>query len=310
MTTTTASPYAPLPQVGHIAALPPVHQPQPEAQPTTSAAGRRSFKSFVEAMDDFSFDRRDVAGMRQVLQMQEDNRRAQAAAPSQPVSNVASFAPQGPQPDVPVVRGWTEQPEVPSVANNASALPRLPSFAAGPSADLPRLPANGAAPKAASIPASELPRLQPSSGRIAATMHFAPQPATPAAADPAAYPYVGRADQRAPATANPQTSSLPPQLQSPMIDQVREASRAGKRPGVSDEMRARFAANADRRRAPVAPMPPKLMAQEARWNRDAWPASVNTPRAETPSLPTAPATTAAQTASTDLPRLPTLPTSN
>jgi len=284
MTTTTASPYAQLPQVNKVAVLPNAQQPQPQAPAT--AAGRRSFRSFVDAMDDFNFDRRDVAGMRQMLAMQEDNQRARAAAqPAPPVANVASFAPGPVEPEIPVVQGL-------NLSNQANSdLPRLPTFAAGPSAELPRLPANGSAiaPKAASIPAAELPRLQPSSGRPVAIMSFAPQAANPLAA-------------------NPQTSSLPPHLQSPLVDQVRNTTRTGQRPGPSVEMRARFAANAERRRAPMAPMPPRLMAQEARWNRDAWPATVNSPRIEAPATQAAAA--APQAAASDLPRLPSLPSAN
>jgi hypothetical protein len=301
MTTTTASPYHQLPQVGQFAVLPSAQQPaaaQPQAQASTNAtstAGRRSFKSFVDAMDDFGFDRRDVAGMRQVLSMQADNQRAQAAGATPAVNNVASFAPQAAQPDIPVVRGWTEQSEAAPAASNAPELPRMPTFASGPSDSLPHLPANGSAiaPKAAAIPAAELPRLQPSSGRTVGVINFKTQPAANAAAS------------------NPQTSSLPSPLQSPMVDQVREATRAGQRPGVSEEMRARFAANAERRRGPVAPMPPKLMAQEARWNRDAWPAAVNQPRTQAPAAPTSAMamptlpTATAQPVSNDLPRLPT-----
>ncbi len=304
MTTTTASPYASLPQVNQSAVLPSPQQPQPQA----SAAGRRSFRSFVEAMDDFGFDRRDVAGMRQMLAMQEDNARvAAAAAPAAPAANIASFAPAPAEPDIPVVPGLklAGQGAAAPAATGAADLPRLPTFASGPSAGLPQLPANGAAaaPKAAPISAAELPRLQPSAGRTVGVINFAPQPvATPAAA-------------------NPQTSSLPPQLQSPLVDQVRGMTRSGQRPGVSEETRARFAANAERRRALTAPMAPRLMAQEARWNRDPWPATVNAPRID-PQPPAAPASqvsatavstaqaSATQAAASDLPRLPTLPQSN
>lgn len=290
MSTTTASPYAHLPQVNQLAVLPNNATQNPASQPSGTAAGRRSFRSFVEAMDDFSFDRRDVAGMRQILAMQEDNQRAQAAQPTPPVANVASFAPAPPEPELPVVPGLN----LTGQGGNAQALPRLPTFAAGPSADLPHLPTGGQAitPKSASIPATELPRLQPSSDRTVAVMTFAPQPQ----AQPAA---------------NPQTSSLPPQLQSPMIDQVRDATRTGRRPGISDEARARFAANSERRRAPVAPMPPRLVAQEARWNRDAWPATVSSTGAQPAQASAAPAAAAPSSATQtalDLPRLPTLPT--
>lgn len=296
MTTTTASPYAQLPQVNQVAVL--ANAQQPQAQPQTSAAGRRSFRSFVEAMDDFGFDRRDVAGMRQMLAMQEDNERARtAAAPAVPVANVASFAPAPAEPDIPVVRGLklAGQDSAAPAASGAADLPRLPTFAAGPSAGLPQLPPTGdaVAPKAAAIPAAELPRLKPSAGRTVGVINFTPQPAA------------------APAVANAQTSSLPPQLQSPLVDQVRGMTRSGQRPGPSDETRARFAANAERRRALTAPMAPRLMAQEARWNRDAWPATVNAPRIDPQTAPAA-ATQAptTQAAASDLPKLPTLPQTN
>jgi hypothetical protein len=108
------------PAAVHAAVLPAsVTQP---AQP--SFAARRSFKSFVEAMDDFGGDRRDVAGMRQMLAMQAENQRLAAARAAAPA--VSSFAPDRTEPEVPVVRGPARDSALPR-PSPASVLPSLPA---------------------------------------------------------------------------------------------------------------------------------------------------------------------------------------
>ncbi len=109
----------------------------------------------------------------------------------------------------------------------------------------------------------------------------------------------------------------PPQLRSPMVDQVRAATRGGTRPGLSEDAMARMKAAAERRKAMAPPMPPKLMAQEARWDRDAWTATVNGTTPATgagsvlPKLPQLPEAAVAQAAGVQqasvLPRLPGTP---
>ncbi len=102
-----------------------------------------------------------------------------------------------------------------------------------------------------------------------------------------------------------------------MVDQVRQATRSGTRPGLSEDAMARMKAAAERRKAMAPPMPPKLMAQEARWDRDAWTATVNGTAPATgagsvlPKLPQLPEAAVAQAAGAQqasvLPRLPGTP---
>ncbi|MCC7048579.1 MAG: hypothetical protein IT562_17825 [Alphaproteobacteria bacterium] len=291
MATHSTSPYANPAAVQTAVLQPPASQAN---QP--SAAAKRSFKSFVEAMDDFNCDRRDVAGMRQMLAMQEANAVA-AARPAAPVAS--SFAPQQAQPEVPVVRGPAHDAAPrPNPANVVSGLPSLPGNAlvsppAAPAEQvsaLPSLPAataDTAAPPMLVIdpakihPAALRADVAPGAERIVAYMPVKPSPAVmPAKA----------ADQ-----------GLPQPLQSPLVDEMRQATRAGTRPGLTDETMARFAAAAERKRMLSAPMPPRLMAQEARWNRDAWPATVRASGA------TAPTATASAEPAGVLPRLPGAP---
>jgi hypothetical protein len=325
-----------LPQVQasamQTAVLPP---PAAGASAPGAAAARRSFKSFVEAMDDFSFDRRDVAGMRQMLSMRADaERAAQTAARQAPQGAVLrSFAPDQGQPEVPVVRGPAAQPDAqaPSrpMADPYAAMPKLPSVsvpsvlppaASAPAAiqssvvpALPGLPQQTAAKAPAAdsgIPLLVLDpaKINPAAGNARGDriVGFMPISQTSAAA-----PVGADAATLASATAD---QNLPPQLRSPMVDQVRAATRGGTRPGLSEEAMARMNAAAERRRAMSPPMPPKLVAQEARWNRDAWTATVNgaapgtgTPSA-VPSLPQLPEASVAQASMAQqasvLPRLP------
>lgn len=314
-----------LPQVQASAMQAAVLPPPAASNGPGAAAQRRSFKSFVDAMDDFSFDRRDVAGMRQALAMREEaERAAQTAARQVPQGAVLrSFAPDQGQPDVPVVRGpaaqgqekapaiydpYAAMPKVNPQAMNASpfsvASPEGRAVQSGALPSLPGLPQQPAAP--APIAGADVPRLvidpakiNPAAGggrgeRIVGFMPIKQQTsAVPAAAAETTQQAALAADQ-----------DLPPQLRSPIVDQVRQATRSGTRPGLSEDAVARMNAAYERKRAMTPPVPPKLMAQEARWNRDAWGASVN----GLPSLPQAPETMAApasiaQQASV-LPRLP------
>lgn len=283
------------PAAVHAAVLPAsVTQP---AQP--SFAARRSFKSFVEAMDDFGGDRRDVAGMRQMLAMQAENQRLAAARAAAPA--VSSFAPDRTEPEVPVVRGPARDSALPR-PSPASVLPSLPAAAPVQTGTLPSLPPADAGTASAAAPVPMLvidpdkiapvvgaPGTGPATSRILA---YAPMRAG-APVQPAAEPAGG-------------DHAEPPQLRSPLVDQMREVTRSGPRPGLSDETMARFAAAAERRRTLSAPMPPRLQAQEARWNRDAWPATVSTARPATPraAVPQ-PTVAAAAEARGILPRLPT-----
>lgn len=328
-----------LPQVQasamQTAVLPP---PAAAASAPGAAAARRSFKSFVEAMDDFSFDRRDVAGMRQMLSMRaEAEQAAQTAAKQAPQGAVLrSFAPDQGQPEVPVVRGpapasqvQAPQAQTPkTLVDPYAAMPKLPSVsvptivpqAASPAAvqssavpALPGLPQQAAAK--APVTDSGIPllvldpaKINPAAGnpRGDRIVGFMPISQTSAAA-----PVGASAASTAAAAAD---QDLPPQLRSPMVDQVRAATRGGARPGLSEEAMARMNAAAERRRAMAPPIPPKLMAQESRWNRDAWTATVNgtAPAAGTPSvvpsLPQLPEASVAQASMAQqasvLPRLP------
>lgn len=262
--------------------------PPPAAQPQQSVAARRSFKSFVEAMDDFSGDRRDVAGMRQVLAMQEDNNRALAAQQEfqkqqQAASNARSFAPDQGQPDVPVVRGPAQPAAVqqsvlpsPYASATGNAMPRLPGASeTAPIGAVPRLPV--AAQPLESANAG--PSVVNTAGGPVPTLVIDPSKINPAAGPVpgskiVAFMPMNASAATAPAAAVSPDATLPAQLQSPLVDEVRNATRTGARPGLSDEAMARFSATADRKRSLTPPMPPKLMAQEARWNRDAWPATV------------------------------------
>ncbi|MCC6469453.1 MAG: hypothetical protein IT563_14115 [Alphaproteobacteria bacterium] len=306
MATHSTTPYANPAAVQTAVLQPPAAQNNQQ-----TAAAKRSFKSFVEAMDDFSGDRRDVAGMRQMLAMQEANAVA-AARSAVPVAS--SFAPQQAQPEVPVVRGPAQDaPPRPNPANVIPGLPGLPgngpvavpppqvSQSALPQAEqvsalpsLPAAPAESAASAAAPPmlvidpakihPATARFEAPASAERIVAYMPIQPNPAAASPAKPVS------ADQ-----------NLPQPLRSPLVDEMRQATRAGTRPGLTDETMARFAASAERKRMLSAPMPPRLMAQEARWNRDAWPATVRASNA------TPPTTTASADAAGVLPRLPAAP---
>ncbi|MBL8706600.1 MAG: hypothetical protein JNM30_17240 [Rhodospirillales bacterium] len=332
-----------LPQVQASAMQTAVLPPPAAASAPGAAAARRSFKSFVEAMDDFSFDRRDVAGMRQMLSMRaEAEQAAQTAAKQAPQGAVLrSFAPDQGQPEVPVVRGPAPQAQpqgqpqasARSMADPYAALPKLPSVSV-PSIVPP------AAGQAGSVQSSAVPAL-PSLPQQAAAQAVAKAPVTdsgipllvldpakinPAAGNPRGDRIVGfmpisQTSAAAPVGASAASTAaaaadqdLPPQLRSPMVDQVRAATRGGARPGLSEEAMARMNAAAERRRAMAPPMPPKLMAQESRWNRDAWTATVNgtAPAAGTPSvvpsLPQLPEASVAQASMAQqasvLPRLP------
>lgn len=293
MATPSTSPYA-NPLALQTAVL---HPPATQA-PQQSYAARRSFKSFVEAMDDFGGDRRDVAGMRQMLAMQEENRRLAAAQPPQPAAR--SFAPAQAEPEVPVVVRGQAPTGAPAASlpkpNIGNVVPGLPQAqpqvapAAVQSSALPALPAQGDPPVPTLV--IDPAKIKPAAGQL-----------------PSAHPAAQRIVAYAPMTAaappaSPADQALPAQLRSPVIDQVREATRAG-RPGVSDETMARFAAAAERRRGMAAPMPPRLQAQEARWNRDAWQATIATTR---PAQPRAAADATTPANAPVLPRLPAAPT--
>jgi hypothetical protein len=295
MASPSTSPYA-NPVAVQTAVLPP-----PATQPTQqTAAARRSFKSFVEAMDDFGGDRRDVAGMRQMLAMQAENERLLAARVAAPVAS--SFAPERAQPEVPVVRGPAQDANLPK-PNPGNVLPALPAAppAAVQTSALPRLPTAAAAPMLVIDPA----KINPASGQLG-TDH------------PAAQRIIAYAPLQAPAPPALQTAAtaaassdrdLPQQLRSPLVDEMRLATRSGVRPGLTDDTMARFAAASERKRALAAPMPPRLQAQEARWNRDAWQATVTTARTGTPrgAVPL-PTVAAATERPGGLPRLPTATT--
>jgi len=331
-----------LPQVQASAMQTAVLPPPVTGAAAQGAAARRSFKSFVDAMDDFSADRRDVAGMRQMLAMQQENQRAAQTAAKQPPQGAVlrSFAPDQGQPEIPIVRGPAAQAEPQAsarpMADPYAAMPKLPSVSVPsvlPQAASPQLPAPGA------VQSSAVPALPGSPQAAAQAMAKAPvtdsgipllvlDPAkiNPAAGNPRGDRIVGfmpisqtsatapaGADRAAMAAASAD-QDLPPQLRSPMVDQVRAATRGGARPGLSEEAAARMNAAAERRRAMAPPMPPKLMAQEARWNRDAWTATVNGTAPATgmpsavPSLPQLPEASIAQSAMAQqasvLPRLP------
>ena len=147
MTTPSTSPYVNAAAVQTAVLQPPA---TPANQPT--AAARRSFRSFVEAMDDFGGDRRDVAGMRQMLAMQEENQRVAAAKPAVPVAR--SFAPDQAQPEVPVVRGPVRGANLPqpNAANVVPGLPAPPPPASIVQSALPQANSNA-------VQVSALPRL-------------------------------------------------------------------------------------------------------------------------------------------------------
>ena len=306
MTLPTVSPYA-LSMPGHSpAATQTAVVPPQGGQPVQSAAAKRSFHSFVEAMDDMNFDRRDVAGMRQLLAMQKERQAAAQAAqaPTTPpaMPNVSMFAPQIAQPDVPVVKG--PAPATPPVADLAAINPyagRTVTQAPLPAlTGLPQLPgpASGDAQPAqqqSALPSlPTLPQAQPAMGNAN----------LPPAGHVVAYIPMGAQATTAQAGT---TQDLPKQLRSPLIDEARAATQSGQRAGLSDEALARFASN--RQRASAAPLPPRLAAQEARWNRDPWTASVTAGRAAPQGYSASqPQAVTAQQAASNLPRLPTAPT--
>lgn len=325
-----------LPQVQASAMQTAVLPPPAASTGPGAAAQRRSFKNFVDAMDDFSFDRRDVAGMRQALAMREDaERTAQAAAKQMPQGAVLrSFAPDQGQPDVPVVRGPAvqSQEKTPAIYDPYAAMPKVNPQAMNASPFSAASPENRAMQSGAlpSLPGGSLPGLPqqqsavatPTSGNDIPRLVIDPSKINPAAGGGRGERIVGympiKQTSAVPPSATADTAStqqaalaadqdLPAQLRSPMVDQVRQATRSGARPGLSEDAVARMNAAYERKRAMAPPMPPQLMAQEARWNRDAWSASVN----GLPSLPQAPAAVAAQANAAQqasvLPRLPGAP---
>lgn len=336
-----------LPQVQASAMQTAVLPPPVTGAAAQGVAARRSFKSFVDAMDDFSADRRDVAGMRQMLAMQQENQRAaQTAAQgatSQPAQGAVlrSFAPDQGQPEIPVVRGPAPQ-AVPqasarAVADPYAAMPKLPSVSvpsvlppgASSSTSTPTAIQSSAVPALPGLPQSMAAKAPVTDSGIPLLV-LDPAKINPAAGTPRGDRIVGfmpisqsGADAATTTAAASADQNLPPQLRSPMVDQVRAATRGGARPGLSEEASARMNAAAERRRAMAPPIPPKLMAQEARWNRDAWTATVNgTATANgaapangmpsvVPSLPQLPEASVAQAAMAQqasvLPRLPGAP---
>lgn len=330
-----------LPQVQATAMQTAVLPPPAAGAATQAAAPRRSFKSFVDAMDDFSADRRDVAGMRQMLSMQQDNERAAqtAARPAPQGAVLRSFAPDQGQPEVPVVRGPAPQPAAPAdnrgLADPYAAMPRMPAPSvptiAAPAADKPGVAPSGVVPGLPGLPS--LPGLPPQQTSKAPAADIPLLVLDPAKINPAAgnrgdrivgFMPINQTSAAAPVDADASATAaaaadqdLPPQLRSPMVDQVRQATRSGTRPGLSEDAMARMKAAAERRKAMAPPMPPKLMAQEARWDRDAWTATVNGTTPATgagsvlPKLPQLPEAAVAQAAGAQqasvLPRLPGTP---
>ena len=324
-----------LPQVRssamETAVLPP---PATQGSAQAAAPGRRSFKTFVDAMDDFSFDRRDVAGMRQMLAMQRENEQAAQQAQKSAAQQGAvlrSFAPDQGQPEIPVVRG----PSPPAQDQaQAQAQSTKPHSVYDPYAVLPKKPVAPVATPAQdprAVQSSGLPQLPGFAAQASAPTHaptHAPTVATTSAGDvpmlvidpakinPAAGSIRGEriigympinGTNATPAAASAADESLPPALRSPLVDQVRTATRNGAPPGLSEEAMARMNAAAARKRALAPPMPPQLMAQEARWDRDAWAASVNGKPSTLPSLPQqAPPPAAMAQQANVLPRLPSL----
>ncbi len=322
-----------LPQVQASAMQTAVLPPPAASNGPGAAAQRRSFKNFVDAMDDFSFDRRDVAGMRQALAMREDaERAAQAAAKQVPQGAVLrSFAPDQ-TPDVPVVRGPAAQgpasaaeEKAPAIYDPYAAMPKVNPQAMNASPFSVTSPENraeqsGALPSLPGLPPQSTAPA-PTNGNDVPRLVIDPSKINPAAGAARGERIVGympikQTSAMAPTVIDAATTQqaavaadqdLPAQLRSPMVDQVRQATRSGARPGLSEDAVARMNAAYERKRAMAPPMPPQLMAQEVRWNRDAWSASVN----GLPSLPQAPVAVAAQANAAQqasvLPRLPGAP---